>query len=168
MPNRGPRIAFRALEVADLPLVKGWIAQPHWQAGWGAPERETAELAQSIDSDAVEPMIVEIDGRPAAMAQSYDPHLEETHPYQDQPFGTLGIDVSIADASDTGKGLGPAILESLAQLLFEEGALRLVIDPANLRAIRACEKAGFVRLGERATPYGRVLLMARDSDETED
>ena len=53
---------------ADLPLVKGWIAQPHWQAWWGAPERETAELAQSIDSDAVEPMIVEIDGRPNVQA----------------------------------------------------------------------------------------------------
>ena len=170
MPGKGLSIAFRALEEADLPLMRGWIARPHWQDWWGEPDTEINELRQSIDSDAVEPMIVEIDGRPAAFVQSYDPHLEEDHPYQDQPFGTLGIDISIADAGSLGKGLGPAILDALAGILFDEGALRLIIDPdpANRRAIRAYEKAGFLPLGERDTPFGRVLLMARDTDETED
>ena len=170
MPNKAPRIAFRALEEADLALMTRWIAQPHWQAWWGEPDRETAELRQAIDGDAVEPMIVEVDGKPAAFVQSHDPHLEEAHPYADQPFGTLLVDISIANAADTGKGLGPAILEALADLLFEEGAPRLLIDPhpAHARAIRAFEKAGFSPLGERGTPYGRVLLMARDNDEMED
>ena len=46
-----------------------------------------------MDSDSVEPLIVELDGQPIAYLQSYDPHLEDDHPYQDQPFGTLGIDM---------------------------------------------------------------------------
>ena len=35
---------------------------------------------------------------------------------------------------------------------------------ANGRAIRAYEKAGFMRLGERTTPFGPALIMAVDAE----
>lgn len=170
MPSKSETYGFRAMEETDLPLMRRWIAQPHWQKWWGKPDREVEALAESIDSDSVEPMIVERDGNPVAFVQSYDPHLEDDHPFQDQPFGTLGIDISIGDEAETGKGLGPAILDALAEILFDEGATRLVIDPhpSNERAIRAYAKAGFEPIGERDTPFGRVALMARDNDEMED
>lgn len=162
-----PDIEFRAVTKKDLPLLKRWIATPHWQAWWGDPEREAAEIAASLEDDAVEPMIAERGGKPVAYVQTYDPHLEDGHPYQDQPFGTIGIDLSIGEASDLNKGLGTEILTTLAALLFEEGVPRLIIDPHpdNAAAIRCYEKAGFVAFGTRETVYGPAVMMARDNPD---
>jgi len=80
-------------------MIAGWLAEPHVAEWWDDPETEIAGIRDSIDSISVEPLIVELDGRPIAYLQSYDPHLEDGHPYADQPFGTLGIDLSIASSS---------------------------------------------------------------------
>lgn len=66
-----------------------------------------------------------------------------------------------------GKGHGSAMLRQFTDALFGEGAPRVIVDPdpANLRAIRAYAKAGFRPIEERDTPFGRVLLMARDGSE---
>ncbi|TIX65119.1 MAG: acetyltransferase, partial [Mesorhizobium sp.] len=113
----------------------------------------------------VQPLIVELDGRPIAYLQSYDPHLEDDHPYADQPFGTLGIDLSIGLAQLIGVGHGTAIVRQFVEQLFEEGAPRVIIDPhpRNARAIRAYEKAGFRPIGRRQSQYGDVVLMAVDA-----
>ena len=114
---------------------------------WDDAEVELARIREHMDSISVEPLIVELDGRPIGYMQSYDPHLEDGHPYQDQPFGTLGIDISIGDAELVGIGHGSAIVRQFVDELFAEGAPRVIIDPdpANGRAIRAYEKAGFGR-----------------------
>ncbi|HEY4191420.1 MAG TPA: GNAT family N-acetyltransferase [Mesorhizobium sp.] len=165
-----PAYDFRAVTEADLPLLGRWLALPHMAEWWGDPATEIASIRDHIDSDGVEPLIVELDGRPIAYLQSYDPHMEDDHPYADQPFGTLGIDLSIGVPELVGIGHGPAIIRQFTAELFEEGALRVVIDPApgNARAIRAYEKAGFQPLGERKSQYGHVLLMALDADQGAD
>ena len=61
---------FRAVEEADLPLLEQWIRQPHWAEWWGDPVREIAEIREHMDSVSVEPLIVELDGRPIAYLQS--------------------------------------------------------------------------------------------------
>jgi aminoglycoside 6'-N-acetyltransferase len=158
---------FRAVTEDDLPLIAGWLAQPHMAKWWGDPATEIASIRDHIDSDEVEPLIVELDGRPIAYLQSYDPHLEDDHPYADQPFGTLGIDISIGVPELVGIGHGSAIVRQFTDALFEEGAPRVVIDPdpANARAIRAYEKAGFREIDRRRSVYGNAVLMARDADE---
>lgn len=167
MPREPARYDFRALAARDLKLVASWLAEPHLREWWGDPAEELMSIEQALDDVATEPLIVELGGQPIAYLQSYDPHLEDGHPYQDQPFGTLGVDLSIGPPGLVGKGHGPAMLGQFVEHLFEEGAPRVVIDPhpENVRAVRAYEKAGFRRLGERDTPFGRVLLMARDNDE---
>jgi aminoglycoside 6'-N-acetyltransferase len=113
----------------------------------------------------VEPLIVELDGRPIAYLQSYDPHLEDDHPYADQPCGSLGIDLAIGPPELVGVGHGSAIVRQFVDALFEEGAPRVIIDPNpnNARAIRAYEKAGFRPIGRRQSQYGDVVLMAVDA-----
>ena len=122
-----------------------------------------------MDSVETEPLIVELDGRPIAYIQSYDPHLEDGHPYQDQPFGTLGMDITIGIPDLVGKGHGSAIVRQFVDMLFEEGAPRVIIDPHpdNRRAIRAYEKAGFVAFDTRTTIYGPALMMARDAERVD-
>jgi aminoglycoside 6'-N-acetyltransferase len=119
-----------------------------------------------MDSISTEPLIVELDGKPIGYIQSYDPHLEDGHPYRDQPFGTLGIDVAIGIPDLVGRGHGSAIVRQFVDMLFEEGCPRVVIDPdpANRRAIRACEKAGLVAFDTRTSVHGPALMMARDAD----
>jgi aminoglycoside 6'-N-acetyltransferase len=136
---RLPDIRFRSVETRDLPMIRRWAREPHWTEWWGDPADSATEIEQAMADDATEPMIALLGSRPIAYVQAYDPHLEDGHPYQDQPFGTLGLDISIGEASDLGQGLGTAIIIALCDVLFAEGAPRLIIDPdpANARAIRA-------------------------------
>jgi aminoglycoside 6'-N-acetyltransferase len=163
-------IAFRSITKRDLTLIAKWAAEPHWLEWWGETEKSVKDIEAAIEDDATEPMLALIDDKPAAYVQTYDPHLEDHHPYQDQAFGTLGIDISIGDGSMLGKGHGTAIIEALAAMLFEEGTPRLIIDPdpANKRAIRAYEKAGFIAFDERISKFGPALMMARDNPEFAD
>jgi aminoglycoside 6'-N-acetyltransferase len=168
MPPKRPRYQFRAVEDDDFPMLAEWLAQPHNAEWWGDDvDENVAEIRQAMDDVATEPLIVELDGRPIAYIQSYDPHMEDGHPYQDQPFGTLGLDISIGPAELLGQGHGSAIIAEFCELLFSEGAPRIVIDPdpANKRAIRAYEKAGFAAFDERTTIYGPALMMRRDAPE---
>ncbi len=167
-PEPERRYSFRAVTEGDLPLLRRWLEAPHVAEWWtDGTEASLASIREAMDSVSVEPLIVELDGRPIAYLQAYDPHLEDDHPYADQPFGTLGLDISIGPAELLGVGHGSAILAQFAQDLFDEGAPRVVIDPdpKNHRAIRAYEKAGFRVLGERTSQYGPALLMALDANE---
>ncbi len=165
-----PRYDFRTVTEADLPLLAAWLAEPHVAEWWeDGPESSLAEIRQAMDSVETEPLIVEMDGQPIAYIQSYDPHLEDGHPYQDQPFGTLGMDVTIGIPELVGKGHGSAIVRQFTDMLFEEGCPRVVIDPHpdNLRAIRAYEKAGFRAFDTRTSIYGPALMMACDAEGDE-
>jgi aminoglycoside 6'-N-acetyltransferase len=172
MPRKAaPRYQFLAVEEDDLPMLAKWLAEPHAAEWWtDGIEASIAEIREAIDSISTEPLIVEFGGRPIAYLQSYDPHLEDDHPYRDQPFGTLGIDVTIGIPELVGVGHGSAIVRQFVDELFDEGTPRVVIDPDpnNTRAVRAYEKAGFRPIGERHSVYGHVLLMARDNPEMRD
>lgn len=168
-PRPKPRYSFRPVTPADLEMIAGWLAEPHVAEWWGDPDEKIAAIREHIDSISVEPLIVELDGKPIGYLQSYDPHLEDDHPYRDQPFGTLGIDLSIGVPDLVGVGHGSAIIRQFVEELFAEGTPRVIIDPdpANLRAIRAYEKAGFKAFDTRTSIYGPALMMARDNDEGE-
>lgn len=160
------RYDFRAVTERDLPLLRRWVEQPHWQEWWDEPDQAIAEIREHISSDEVEPLIVELDGKPIAYLQSYDPHLEDGHPYQDQPFGTLGLDMSIGPAEMLSQGHGSALIRQFCDMLFDEGCPRVIIDPHpdNARAIRAYGKAGFNAFDTRISEYGPALMMAREPD----
>ena len=162
------RYDFRPVTESDLPMLKVWLAEPHVAEWWNddGPGASLAEIVEAMDSIETEPLIVELNGKPIAYVQSYDPHLEDDHPYQDQPFGTLGMDVTIGIPDLVGAGHGSAIVRQFVEMLFEEGCPRVIIDPdpTNARAIRAYEKAGFRAFDTRISIYGPALMMARDAE----
>ncbi|MER9949140.1 GNAT family N-acetyltransferase [Mesorhizobium sp. M0047] len=170
MVEQEDRYDFRPVTEKDLPMIACWLAEPHVAEWWDDPETEIAEIRDHIDSISVEPLIVELHGKPIAYLQSYDPHLEDDHPYADQPYGTLGIDLSIGRPELVGLGHGSAIVRQFVEQLLEEGVPRVIIDPgpANGRAIRAYEKAGFVAFDTRISEYGPALMMARDAPQEPD
>ena len=68
-----------------------------------------------------------------------------------------GIDQSLANASQLGKGLGTKLVRALVELLFNDPEVTKIQtdpSPSNLRAIRCYEKAGFERQGTVTTPDG--------------
>ena len=64
--RRELRYGFRAVEDRDLPMLGAWLRQPHVAEWWGDAEKGVAELRQAMEEVSVEPLIVELDGRPIA------------------------------------------------------------------------------------------------------
>ena len=64
-----------------------------------------------------------------------------------------------------GRGHGSAFIRFFTERLLAKGTPRVVIDPdpANTRAIRAYERAGFSKDCIVETPDGPALLMVRDA-----
>jgi aminoglycoside 6'-N-acetyltransferase len=81
-----------------------------------------------------------------------------------QPQGTRGIDLFIGEPDMIERGHGSSFIRQFADGLLTSSAPRVVTDPdpANARAIRAYEKAGFRRDRLVDTPDGEALLMVRN------
>jgi aminoglycoside 6'-N-acetyltransferase len=150
-------VTFVPLNEEHRPMLLRWLSSPHVHEWWGDPEEEL-RLIYAVEDGEHLPFIACINGDAIAYIQCWWP---ASHPdvswVKDMGVSERGIDISIGDASNLGKGLGTLIVKHFAAKLFAEGATRLVIDPdkRNARAIAAYMKAGF-------TPYAEVdgdLLM---------
>jgi aminoglycoside 6'-N-acetyltransferase len=82
--------------------------------------------------------------------------------FGEQPAGTRGIDLFIGQPAMIGHG--SALIACFVKDRLRNGVPRIVTDPdpANARAIRAYEKAGFTRQCLVETPDGPALLMVHD------
>ena len=143
-------VTFMPVTEEHRAMLESWLKQPHWREWWGEPKEEL-RLIYAVEDGEHEPYLACLSGEPVAYVQAWwpsqHPGLEWQH---GMPMTTRGIDISIGDAKNLGKGLGPLILKHFAAKLFAEGAIRLVIDPdlRNERAIAAYMKAGFMPYGE--------------------
>ena len=122
-------------------------------------------IAGLMSADWAEVYLVESADGPIAYLQAYDGAGEPGQGWPDLPPGTWGIDTFIGPPEAAGRGHGPAYLRQFGdRLLARPGVERLSIDPAreNRRAIRAYERAGFVKVRVMATPEGEAQLMIRE------
>ena len=150
---------FRPMTSDDLPMVRAWIATPDVAPWWDGDD----DLAEGLAASDTRQWIVSLDERPFAYIQDYDPHAWPGHHFAFLPPGSRGIDQSIGVPDLLGRGHGSAFIRAHVERLFDEGAPAVGTDPspANPRAIRAYEKAGFVRGEARDTDWGHCLLMTR-------
>ena len=156
--------AFRLMTTADLPLVQRWLSLPHVREWWGDPQEQYALVSGDLDEPAMDQFIFSAAGSPFGYLQCYD-LTEWNTGFGPQPQGTRGIDLFIGELDMIGRGHGSALIRRFVDGRLRKGLARMVTDPdpANARAIRAYEKAGF--RGDRLveTPDGTVLLMMRNS-----
>ena len=163
-------LALRPMTDADVALLHAWLQRPHVRQWWGE-EDAGITLAQAAEryapgvqaADGVTPYIVCHEGSPIGYAQSYIAlgsgdgwWADETDP------GVRGIDQFIGEAALLGRGLGTRMVMALVARLFDDPAVTRIQtdpDPANHRAIRCYEKAGFRRVREIVTPDGPALYM---------
>lgn len=151
---------FRPVVDADHSLLARWRAAPHVREWWGEPSVD--DERENLVDPRIAMWIVELDGRPFAYAQDYDVHGWTPHQFSYLPPRSRGIDQYIGEADMLDGGHGSAFVRQHVERLFAAGAPAVGTDPhpANARARRAYEKAGFTVTSEPMdTPWGRAILM---------
>ena len=153
--------SFRPFTAEDLPMVRAWIATSEAARWWDDGEGDDFE--EGLLDPHTRQWIVSLAGRPFAYAQDYAPHAWPGHPFADLPPGSRGVDQTIGVPELLNQGHGSAFVRQHVDRLFAEGAAAVGTDPHpdNTRAIRAYEKAGFVRGEIQNTDWGLALLMRR-------
>jgi aminoglycoside 6'-N-acetyltransferase len=156
--------AFRPMAAADLPAVRQWLGKPHVAEWWGDPAEQFKLVSDDLTHPAMDQFIVECDGRPFAYLQCYDPGAWPNNGFGALPTGARGIDQFIGEEDMIERGHGSAFIRAFADRLLEGGVPQILTDPspANARAIKAYEKAGFCKQRSVDTPDGAALLMVRD------
>lgn len=166
-------VSFRPLAAPDLPLLHEWLSRPH-VAEWWTPTPSLAEVEEEYGPEGaaaagVQPYVALADGVPIGFIQSYVAMGAGGGWWPDERDpGVRGIDQFLANADQLGRGLGTLMVRAFVRRLFADPAVtRIQTDPspANRRAIRCYERAGFRAVGEVDTPDGRALLMIRERDE---
>lgn len=154
---------FRAMTAADLPMIKRWLALPHVREWWGDPDEQYQLVSGDLDEPAMDQFIVSAGGSDFAYIQCYDLTAWNSG-FGVHPAGTRGIDQFIGEPDMVGRGHGPAFIRAFTERVLSDGTPRVVTDPdpANARAIRAYEKAGFEKVDLVDTPDGIALLMVRN------
>jgi len=163
----GEAVKLRLMQASDLPLMHAWLQREHVRAWWG---RERLETLASVENKYlprvrgethVTPFIAMVDGMPIGYCQSYRVAADEF--WQDETnTGARGCDQFLGEVQLLGQGLGTRLVRALVHTLFDDVAVTKIQtgpSPANARAIRCYEKAGFRPLKVVATPDGEALLM---------
>jgi aminoglycoside 6'-N-acetyltransferase len=160
-----PQYQFRPMSAEDLPLVRRWLESPYVARWWHNPGEQFALVSEDLDHPAMDQFIVTADNQPFAYLQCYDPAAWPDNGLGTHPDGTRGIDLFIGEPDMIDRGHGPVLIRSFVDRLLQAGTPRAVTDPdpANLRAIRAFEKAGFQKVRLVETPDGSALLMVRNA-----
>jgi aminoglycoside 6'-N-acetyltransferase len=152
-------IEFRPLRRDDFALVACWFSEPHVSRWWNEDaslDGIEAKYGRRVDAlDATSMWVVEIDGRPAGLAQHY---RHRDYPEHDTAVGipdAVGIDYLLGEEF-AGRGLGPIVLAELATFvlgLVPEGRC-CVATPAqeNRPSWVALDRAGFRRHGPCQPP----------------
>lgn len=156
---------FRPMAAADLPTIQHWLATPHVSEWWGDPQEQFVLVSGDLDHSSMQQFIVAIADRPIAYLQCYDPAAWPNHGFGAIADNARGIDQFIGEAEFIGQGHGSHFIRAFVDDLLKTGTPLVLTDPgpANTRAIRAYEKAGFQKRGPVQTPDGSAVLMVRDT-----
>jgi aminoglycoside 6'-N-acetyltransferase len=155
---------FHPMTYDHLPMVAGWLRTPEVAHWWGDPDEQHDLVRGDLDHPDMDQFIVATCGRPFGYIQCYRLGAWNSGLGQ-QPPQSRGIDQFIGEPDMIGCGHGARFIRQFVDTLLEDGTPCVVTDPdpANQRAIRAYEKAGFARDRMVDTPDGPALLMRRET-----
>ena len=143
-------IAFPPLREEHVVLVERWLNEEHVARWWREPVEEAIQKRYpGIEgSRPTRQFLIELDGRPAGMIQTY---LVRDHPEWQELVqvgdDAAGVDLMIGEPDLVGHGVGPRVLT--ADVVFADpstNATNVVVatvEEPNRRSRRAFEKAGF-------------------------
>jgi RimJ/RimL family protein N-acetyltransferase len=163
------QIGFIPVTPAHYPLLLQWLNEPHMREWWGDPDEELGFIRDMVEGrDTTRPFLIAVDGSPVGYIQYWfiGHHQNETwiadNPWlAELPSEAVGVDLSIGYSDRLSKGIGSAALSSFVTRLIGDGFQTIIIDPdpANTRAVRAYEKAGFRPVPHLKGRTGDTLIM---------
>jgi len=153
--DAGEGLSLRPLTHDDMPAIHAMFADGEVARWWTSPPEEIAEI---IDEPTVWPYLVTLVGAPIGYFQIYHANPEPFWAAFGVPEETFGLDIFLTRRGD---GIGSRMVRAaIAHLWALPEIVRIHIDPdpANPRAIRAYEKAGFTARGAMSGYDGDPML----------
>jgi RimJ/RimL family protein N-acetyltransferase len=154
-------LTFRPMTSDDLPLLHEWLQRPHVRRWWSdhpTLDDVVRHYGPSVNGEEASYHYFAYDGAtPVAMLQTYRlADWPESAAKVGAEPGAAGVDLFVADAARTGRGLGSTLIRRFVdEIVFaRDGATHCLADPEveNHASIRAFEKAGFRVVGEFDDP----------------
>ncbi|MBS4754440.1 GNAT family N-acetyltransferase [Nocardioides sp. zg-ZUI104] len=134
----------------DADLLHSWVTQPR-AAFWGMTERTRDEVAEIygwiVAQEHLAAYLLEVDGHPVGLLQTYDPFVDEIGEFYDRRPGDLGVHLLLADDPRRRGHTGEVVRAVFAWLLARPGFARLVTEPdaRNDASIALLERLGAER-----------------------
>ena len=146
----GPHARLRPVDPAhDAAVIHEWVSTPRARF-WGMTglSREQVEevYAYLADSPTHHAWLLELDGAPAGIFQTYEPHADPVGAaYRVEP-GDLGVHVLLAPTEHRTPGLTGAFGRRVLEQIARHGTARRIVaepDVSNDRALTRLEATGF-------------------------
>jgi aminoglycoside 6'-N-acetyltransferase len=169
-------VTFSALTASHFPLLLQWLEAPHVKPWWHPDIRWTPErIKEKYDSyvqgykfkqgikKPIQAYIVYAEENPRVYVQVYNAHdSPREDSWDDFPISLASLDIFIGEEAFLGQGLGALILKQFLSEYVDPHYDACFLDPdtANIKAIRAYEKAGFKRI--RTLKEGSITWMLRE------
>src|SRR6266508_1275682 len=145
-------LAIRKIEDGDAQHLSSWLSDPQVLQFYGGRDqpRDLKRVREEFyKDDGINRCIVEWEGVPVGYIQFYQNRPEENAEYGFASTESIwAMDQFIGATAYWNSGIGSQLVRDMAEYLLSHGASHVVTDPEawNTRAIRAYEKAGFVKV----------------------
>jgi RimJ/RimL family protein N-acetyltransferase len=161
--TEGNGVAIRRMrdEVDDYTLLQRWRRAPHVAEWWDTAQADLGlegviakYRSRTGSDDPTTACIIEVAGLPIGYIQFYPWDENETEMREigfDLPAGYWGVDIFIGERDHLDRGFGSQAVLLIDRYLINERhatGVALVVARGNVRAQRAYEKAGLVRVSE--------------------
>ena len=159
-------VTLETFSSAELVLLERWLHQAHVAPWYPYPSRDL-EYASRPPRNAGH-WLIAVDAEPVGYVrwQHVDRETLDELGLLEVPAHSVDIDILLGDVAPTGKGIGPAALQLVAQRFLPDISvpqLGLTTSVHNSRAQRGFAKAGFVITRQYQPPgLGLCHLMIRD------
>jgi hypothetical protein len=125
--------ALRTVDPAgDAPLLHAWLTHPKsvfWMMGGASRADVETEFAKVAASSGHSAYLGLHNGRPAFLAERYDPAAELGHVYSARP-GDAGMHFLVAPSARPVHGFTSAVLATVLDMVFADpGVRRVVVEP---------------------------------------
>jgi penicillin amidase len=135
---------------ADIDLLDGWLHEDRARF-WGMVEKPREEIEEIYTWLQEQPhlaaYIVEIDGEPVALFQTWDPEIDELGTFYERRPGDIGVHLFLAD-TPARQGRTETVLDFfIEEVIVKAGARRIVLEPdaTNEASIARLDAYGFKR-----------------------
>lgn len=149
---------------ADADLLFGWLSQPR-ATFWGMvgkPRDELVEIYTWIQQQPhLSAHLVELDGVPVALLQTWDPEVDELGDAYPRRPGDLGVHLFVAKVPGLARVSEDLLRQIRGWLLARPGVRRLVAEPdvENRASLAMLTRFGFT-FGPRVQLPGKVAQFA--------